>query len=76
MREELQRLAWPEEGLGMPPKGHGGKVILSCWLRQETTMSLKWIAERLQMGSWTYVSNRLNQQTTSAQGQPALALFN
>jgi REP element-mobilizing transposase RayT len=25
--------------------------------RQETTMSLKWIARRLDMGSWTYVSN-------------------
>ncbi len=23
-------------------------------------MSLKWIAERLQMGSWNYVSNLLN----------------
>jgi len=23
-------------------------------------MSLKWIAQRLQMGSWTYVSNLLN----------------
>ena len=25
-------------------------------------MSLKWIAQRLQMGSWTYVSNLLNEQ--------------
>ena len=30
-------------------------------LRQETTMSLKWIAQRLQMGTWTYVSNLLNE---------------
>ena len=30
-------------------------------LRQETTMSLKWIALRLHMGSWTYVSNLLNE---------------
>ena len=28
-------------------------------LGQETTMSLKWIARRLDMGSWTYVSNLL-----------------
>jgi len=27
----------------------------------ETTMSLKWIAQRLRMGSWTYVSNLLNE---------------
>jgi hypothetical protein len=26
-------------------------------LRKETTMGLKWIAQHLQMGSWTYVSN-------------------
>ena len=53
----------------MPPKGHGAKVIKARQLRQ-------WIAERLHRGSWTYVSNLLHQQTTSAQGQPALALFN
>ena len=30
-------------------------------LRQQTTMTLKWIAQRLHMGSWTYVSNLLHQ---------------
>ena len=30
-------------------------------------MSLKWIAERLQMGSWTYFSILLNER----QGNPA-----
>jgi hypothetical protein len=29
--------------------------------RSETTMSLKWIARRLEMGSWTHVSNLLRQ---------------
>ena len=28
----------------------------------ESTMSLKWIAARLEMGTWTHVSNRLAQQ--------------
>ena len=27
--------------------------------REETTMSLAWIAEQLRMGSWSYVSNLL-----------------
>jgi len=31
-------------------------------LRAETTMSLKWIAGELHMGSWTYVSNLLSQK--------------
>jgi hypothetical protein len=39
-----------------------GKVLVARRLRQETTMSLKWIAQRLQMGSWTYVSNLLNEE--------------
>jgi len=38
-------------------KGDKRKVALPCRLRQETTMSLKWIAQRLRMGSWTCVSN-------------------
>jgi hypothetical protein len=42
-------------------KGHRSKVMLARRLRQETTMSLKWIAARLQMGTWTYVANLLNE---------------
>ena len=41
------------------PKGDKGKVRLARRLRKETTMSLKWIARELNMGSWTYVSNLL-----------------
>jgi hypothetical protein len=38
-------------------------------------MSLKWIAERLHMGSWTYVSNMLNEQPQShPQAQEVLPL--
>ena len=43
--------------------------------RQETTMSLKWIAQRLQMGSWTYVSNLLNERSQpQPQAQEVLLL--
>jgi hypothetical protein len=75
VREELQRLDWQEEGLGMQPKGHRAKVRMARRLRQETTMSLKWIAKRLEMGSWTYVSNLLNGNPGSGDGQPVLPLF-
>jgi hypothetical protein len=61
VREELNRLGWEEEALHTRRKGDKSKVLLARRLRQETTMSLKWIAERLQMGSWTYVSNLLRQ---------------
>jgi len=36
-------------------------VFLAARLRRETTVSLKWIANELHMGSWTYVSNLLGQ---------------
>jgi len=38
-----------------------------------TTMSLKWIAARLQMGTWTYVSNLLN-EPPETQPQPQRVL--
>ena len=75
MREELRRLAWPEEGLGTQPKGHSAKVRIARRLRQETTPSLKWIAQRLQRGSWTDVSNLLNDKPVARIAQPALPLF-
>ena len=75
VKEEMERLGWDEDALRGRRKGHRAKVRLARRLRQETTMSLKWIAERLQMGSWTYVSNLLNEQPqTAPQGQEVLAL--
>ena len=37
-------------------------------------MSLKWIAERLQMGSWTYVSNLLPENQNNQAAQEVLPL--
>jgi hypothetical protein len=37
-------------------------VALARRLRQETTMTLKWMARTLHMGSWTYVSNLLHEK--------------
>ena len=72
---ELERLGWDEDQLRARPKGHRSKVMLARRLRQETTMSLKWIAQRLQMGTWTYVSNLLNEPPeTQPQAQEVLPL--
>jgi hypothetical protein len=59
VKEEIDRLGWAEKDLQIRPKGDPGKVATARRLRQQSTMSLKWIAQRLQMGSWTYVSNLL-----------------
>ena len=74
VQEDLQRLGWPETDLRARPKGHRGKVPVARRLRQETTMSLKWIAARLQMGSWTYVSNLLNEKRLPQTNQGMLFL--
>jgi len=60
VREELGRLGWQDADLVQRRKGGPGKVRIARRLRQETTLTLKWIAERLQMGGWTYVSNLVN----------------
>ena len=52
---ELKRHGWKESELGLRPKADKVKIALAQRLRKETTMTLKWIAARLQMGSWTYV---------------------
>lgn len=60
MAEELRRLGWKEAELLKHRKGDRRKVKIARRLRQETTMTLKWIADRLKMGTWTHVSNRLH----------------
>ena len=62
--EEMKRLGWEEADLRQRRKGDAGKVMAARRLRQETPMSYKWIAQRLHMGSWTYVSNLLNEKST------------
>jgi hypothetical protein len=59
LREEMRRLGWDAGALRRAAKGDERKVRLAARIRRETTMSLKWIAEHLAMGSWTHVSNLL-----------------
>ncbi len=60
--EGMKRLSREKGDLQRRRKGDKGKVAMARRLRKETTMSLKWIAQRLQMGSWTYVSNLLRER--------------
>ena len=75
VKEETGRLGWYGEELRVYGGGRRAKVMLARRVRQETTMSLKWIAQGLYMGSWTYVSNLLNElPQTHPQGQEELPL--
>jgi REP element-mobilizing transposase RayT len=57
--EELKTLGWCEEQLDRRRKGDKGKARIARRLRTDTTMSLKWIARRLRMGSVSMVAHCL-----------------
>jgi len=59
VEEELRRRGWKETELERRRKGDAEKVRIASRLRRESIMTLKWIARRLHMGSWTHVSNLL-----------------
>jgi hypothetical protein len=62
VRTGLQALGWGEKQLTERRKGDKGEMNLARRLRAETTMTLCWIADRLRMGSWYYVSNWLREK--------------
>ncbi len=61
VRTTLDKLGWEESDLVRRRKSDAKKVRLARRLRCETAVSLKWIADRLHMGTWTHVSNLLAQ---------------
>jgi putative transposase len=54
---ELKRLRWNERNLTASRKGAPEKVRIALRLRRETTMTLGWIAKRLNMGTKTHLSH-------------------
>jgi putative transposase len=59
VQQELKRLRWTEADLAGRRKGDPDKVRLAQRLREETLVTLAWIAGRLQTGSMAYLNNRL-----------------
>jgi putative transposase len=59
VEEELGRRKWLKEDLVGKPKTDRQKAHIAVRLRQETTMTLSWIAQRLQMGSVNTLKNTL-----------------
>jgi len=57
--EELKRMGWEESDLERHRKGAPQKLKIALRLRQQTTMTLAWIAQRLQMGTKTHLSHLL-----------------
>jgi hypothetical protein len=60
VRQGLPEVGWSEAELALHPKGHPHKVALAHQLRRQTTpMTRGWIAQRLRIGSASYVSHLL-----------------
>jgi REP element-mobilizing transposase RayT len=57
--EELRRRRWTEAVLGQRKKGDVEKIRIAVRLREETLVTVAWIAERLQMGSVANVNTLL-----------------
>ena len=59
---ELQRLGWTQADLRLRLKGDPAKMALANRLKQETIMSMPWIADRLSMGTPKSARARLRKQ--------------
>ena len=60
--EGLKIAGIKESRLELMGKGDLLKVQTAMSLREQTTVSLKWIAQRLRMGTWTHISKKLYQE--------------
>lgn len=59
VREELRRRDWREIDLETRKKGDKVKVEIAVRLRAETLVTMKWIAERLHMGTLAHANDRM-----------------
>ena len=57
VKEWMDRLGWTESALAARAKGDGQKAAMAARLLRQTPMTRAWIAERLAMGSASYVSH-------------------
>ena len=60
IRKELQRLRWAAGGLKQRAKSDPAKLALAARLRRETTLTMRWIAGRLRLGSWKSLNATLH----------------
>ena len=58
--EELRRLGWHEGDLTRRPKGDPEKMALAARLRQETTLTIQQIAQRVHLGTSRSANARLH----------------
>ena len=69
LNEEPDKLGWTGAELAARPKGDVRKIWIARRLRSETAVTLKWIAAKLHIGTWTHVANRLQQTKDKNQSE-------
>ncbi len=69
--EELARLGWKETDLNSRLKNDPGRLAIAARLRKETTLTIKWIAARLQMGSTKSAKSVLHRQMAGIVKKPS-----
>jgi len=60
LRRGLAALGLTEKRLGALPLNAPEKTVLAGWLRQKTTVSLRWVSARLRMGHYTRVTQAVS----------------
>ena len=49
--------------LGLSEKGSPQKLVLAWWLRENTTVTLRWVSKRLEMGHYTRVTQAISRMS-------------
>jgi len=60
LEQALQVLGLDRKSLEELPKGSPEKLVLGWWLRENTTVTLRWVTERLAMGHYTRVTQAIS----------------
>jgi hypothetical protein len=60
IEEELRRLKWSSADLKLRLKSHPAKLQIASRQRGETTLPIRWVAERLNLGTWKSATTRLH----------------
>jgi putative transposase len=60
LREAMEVLGMTGESLKALAKGAPEKAVLAWWLREHTTVTIRWVSERLAMGHYTRVTQAIS----------------
>jgi hypothetical protein len=65
----MRVLGLDQRDLDRLPKGAPEKLVLAWWLRQHTTVTLRWVSHRLAMGHYTRVTQAIRRMSHRPGGE-------